>query len=226
MSDNLPNIENGLPVFPLTGVTLFPNTLMPLHIFEQRYRNLVEDTLRKPESEHCFAMGTMLTEPGPKVLGNPPVFEVCGVGRITEYSRLPDGRFMLVLQGVARAQLVEELPNVNHYRVFNATWLNDIEPPPGNPLESELVIELRAIALTLLREQADRFKSMLADDIRLGVLTDMMCGYLPFKPEFKLEQLATTNVLHRAARCITELEAMLGTPPQKPVKPDEQASNN
>jgi len=226
MHETLPNLEDGLPVFPLAGITLFPHTHLPLHIFEERYRNLIEDTLRKPEPEHCFAMGSLVTDAGVEGLGDPPVFPVVGVGRVTEYSRLPDGRFMLVLRGIGRAQLSAERTTVNGYRVFNAQWMPDVAPPPGNGLESELALELRAIALTLLREHAEKFRDLLAEDIRLGPLTDMMSGYLPFRPEFKLEQMRTANVLHRAAKCISEIEAMLGTQPRKPIKPDDPTSLN
>jgi uncharacterized protein len=227
MAESRPDLSNGLPVFPLGGVTLLPHTRFPLHVFEQRYRNLINDILKRPQTEHCFAMGTLI-EPGTTelALGMPPVFPVAGVGRVTEYSRLPDGRFMLILEGIGRVRLHAEHTLHNGYRVFHAEWIRDIQPPLGNPMEAELTQELRDIALTLLKGQEEQFKPLLHNELRLAALTDIMVGYLPFRAEFKLEQLSEPNVLQRAARCIAELEQMLGGTPARPVKPDDPVSMN
>lgn len=225
MSDELPDLSHGIPVFPLPGMTLFPHTHLPLHIFEERYRNLIQDTLRKPESEHCFAMGTLIDLPG-ESLGDPPVYLYAGVGRVVEYSRMPDGRFMLVLQGIGRARLTGELPLLNGYRVFNAEWVADLHTTTEPAWEDNLGHELKALAVALLREQAEKFRRVLSDEIELGPLTDMLCGYLPFPPEFKLEQLSTPNIIERAAATISLLERMLGDVPQRPLKPDDPPAAN
>ena len=221
MPTDLPELAYGIPVFPLPGVTLFPHTLMPLHIFEDRYRNLMEDTLRKPDSEHCFAMGTQLDEPADEGLGEPQVYRFAGVGRIDEYTRQPDGRFMLVLRGVGRVRLSHEMSIIRGYRIFGAEWQPDISPPAASNWERNLGVELKGLALALLREQAEKFRGMLAEHVELGPLTDMICGYLPFPPEFKLQQMATRNVIERAARTISQLERMAGIAPEKPLKLDD-----
>ncbi|MBX3473571.1 MAG: LON peptidase substrate-binding domain-containing protein [Planctomycetes bacterium] len=220
----LPDISV-IPVFPLAGVTLFPHTHLPLHVFEQRYRALVEDTLRKVESQHCFAMGIPLPTEDSASQERPTLFPFVGVGRIIEFSRLPDGRFMLVLQGLGRASLGQEFEMVNGYRVFEARWQPDLMPKmPGN-WASELATELKTLALALLRDQAEKFRLLLTDEDDLSRLTDIISGYLPLPPEFKLEQLANPNVMYRAARAISQLEAMLSLPP-KPVRPDLEAPRN
>jgi Lon protease-like protein len=131
-----------------------------------------------------------------------------------------------VLEGINRARLKSERPLRNGYRVFDADWIPDVQPPTGNMLEVELARELRHIALSLLQGQEQQLTGLLHGDLRLSTLTDMMVGYLPFRPEFKLEQLAEANVLQRAARCVAELEQMLGGAPERPVKPDDPASMN
>ena len=226
MEDDLPQIGHGIPVFPLPGVTLFPHMQLPLHIFEERYRNLMEDTLKRPERDHCFAMGSLMDEADGETLGDPPVHRYAGVGRITEYSRTPDGRFMLVLRGVGRVRLTHEMSGARGYRVFGAEWLPDIRPAPGGSWERNLGLEVKALALALLREHADRFRGMLADNVDLGPLTDMICGYLPFPPEFKLEQMESRNVIERAAATISQLERMSGVAPDKPLRLDESPPVN
>ncbi len=226
MSNDLPELHDGIPVFPLPGITLFPHTQLPLHIFEERYRNLVEDTLRKPESEHCFAMGSVLDSPGPGALGDPPVSCFAGVGRITEYSRTPDGRFMLVLQGIGRVRLSDERALCNGYRVFSAEWLKDFHTSHEPSWDANLGMELKTLAVALLREQAEKFRRVLSDSLELGPLTDMLCGYLPFPPDFKLEQMGTANVIGRAAATISQLERMLNEAPAKPMQPDDAPAEN
>ena len=78
----------------------------------------------------------------------------------------------------------------------------------------------------LLREQAEKFRGMLAEHVELGPLTDMICGYLPFEPEFKLQQMQTRNVIERAARTISQLERMGGFAPEKPLKLDDAPPAN
>jgi Lon protease-like protein len=221
MDDDLPELRHGIPVFPLPGITLFPHTLLPLHIFEDRYRALIEDTLRRPEDQHCFAMGTLMDAASGETLGDPPVFRYAGVGRISEFSRMPDGRFALVLRGIGRVRLSHEHSLIRGYRVFGAEWLPDIRPQPGGSWERNLGVELKALALSLLREQAEKFRGMLAEHVELGPLTDMICGYLPFPPEFKLQQMQSRNVFERAARTISQLEALGGYAPEKPLKLDD-----
>ena len=221
MSDDLPEIAHGIPVFPLPGMTLFPHTNLPLHIFEERYRNLMEDTLVKPEGQHCFAMGTLTEAATDVTLGDPPVSRYAGVGRITEYSRAPDGRYMLVLHGVGRVRLTHEMSIVRGYRLFGGEWISDVIPPASRTWERNLSVELKGLALALLREQAEKFRGLLSEDIELGALTDMVTGYLPFPPDFKLRQMATPNVIERAAGAISQLERMIGMAPDKPLHLDD-----
>jgi hypothetical protein len=226
MNEPLPDLSAGIPVFPLPGMTLFPHTHLPLHIFEERYRNLLTDTLAKPEQQHCFAMGSALPDGSHDTLGAPSVFRYAGVGRIGEFSRTPDGRFMIVLRGIGRVRLSGERDMVNGYRVFDAQWMPDVHTAPATSWESNLGLELKALSIALLREQAENFQGVLEDAINLGPLVDMICGYLPFPPEFKLEQMAKPNVIERAAATISHLERLLEQAPTKPIKPDDVPLTN
>jgi Lon protease-like protein len=94
-----------LPLFPLPGVIFFPHTLLPLHVFEARYRQLTEHVLAT--HKHLAVVHADVTRQDAPVCG---VARVAGVGRIVRHERLADGRFHLLLQGVGRAELLEELP--------------------------------------------------------------------------------------------------------------------
>src|SRR3954452_555951 len=85
-----------LPMFPLPNVVLLPNTFLPLHIFEPRYRKMTRDML---EGNRLVAMAFQLAA-ADLVLGNDPaVAPIAGVGEVVMAQDLPDGRFNLVLRG-------------------------------------------------------------------------------------------------------------------------------
>ncbi len=112
-----------LPVFPLPRVVLFPGAMLPLHLFEPRYRRLAIDCMR----EGPRAMAIALLAPGWEhdYEGCPPVAPVCGAGRIVVHEEQPDGTHDIVLRGVSRVRL-EELPRGDlPYRRARAQVLPD-----------------------------------------------------------------------------------------------------
>jgi len=111
-----------LPIFPLPNCVLLPGGLLPLHVFEPRYRELTRDCLAGAQ-----LMGIARLRPGFETTyyGSPPVYERCGVGRIICSEELPDGRFALLLRGVARAEIARELPSERTYRMVEAHPLDD-----------------------------------------------------------------------------------------------------
>src|SRR5688572_9222401 len=84
----LPALER-LPMFPLPGLVLLPNTFVPLHIFEPRYRKLTADVL---EGGRLMALAYQLGEEH-EYDGPPPVAPIAGVGEVVMAQRLPDGRY-------------------------------------------------------------------------------------------------------------------------------------
>ncbi len=101
-----------VPVFPLPNVVLFPHTTLPLHIFEPRYRRMMEDVLK---GERRMVVSLLHAAPPEGAHREPPFHDVAGLGRINRYTRLPDGRFNLVLEGTERVRL-EEIPSEGPYR--------------------------------------------------------------------------------------------------------------
>lgn len=93
-----------IPLFPLPGVVLFPGTLLPLHIFEPRYRAMVADALAGDRT-----IGMAMMKPGWERAGQTPaIFRVGGAGRIVESEELPDGRYDIVLEGEFRYRILGE----------------------------------------------------------------------------------------------------------------------
>jgi len=130
-----------LSVFPLAGALLFPRSHLPLHIFEPRYRALVKDALAR---DRRIAMIQ------PRDHSEPPaLFEVGCVGRIADVEALADGRFNIVLEGIARFRVVRELSVTTPFRQVEARYdgfADDAEP-----------IALAAIQRAEIEREARRF---------------------------------------------------------------------
>jgi hypothetical protein len=101
---NLKDFSGVIPLFPLSTVVFFPNTLLPLHIFEPRYKHMVSNVIK---SERIIGMA--LLKPGweANYYGNPEVFDVVGMGRIVSSESFKDGRMNIVLYGLKRVKIVE-----------------------------------------------------------------------------------------------------------------------
>jgi Lon protease-like protein len=106
-----------IPLFPLPNVVLFPNVFLPLHIFEPRYKAMVNDALRGDR-----IIGMVLLQPGygADYEGRPPVFPMGCAGVITHAEPLDDGRFNIVLRGLERFRIGAE-DHTRPYRVASIT---------------------------------------------------------------------------------------------------------
>ncbi len=107
-----------VPVFPLPGVVLLPEQRLPLHIFEPRYRALVRDALQS----HAHLV--VANVDGDPTRDAPGLARVATIGKIVAHQKLPDGRFNILVEGVARVSL-EELAVTTAYRRARATLLGD-----------------------------------------------------------------------------------------------------
>jgi Lon protease-like protein len=137
-----------LAVFPLPGVVLFPGTLLPLHIFEPRYRTMLAECMA---GSRCMAMAFQLDEPV-DVAGEPRWSPIAGVGRVVHHVMLRDGRSNIVLQGLARVRL-EELPFVPPYRRARAEIADDA--PRTVPSIDRAALQATASALAAAASVTD-----------------------------------------------------------------------
>jgi len=95
-----------VPLFPLPNCVLLPGAILPLHIFEPRYRRMMRDVLDLPPERQAVAIALLREGYEPLYLTNhAPIHAVVGVGTVVEHRELPDGRYDLILQGQARASI-------------------------------------------------------------------------------------------------------------------------
>jgi Lon protease-like protein len=116
-----------LKVFPLAGVVVLPGTPTPFHVFEPRYRAMTAAAL---EGDRVLAIPTLASEEGASQ-DRAPVHPIAGVGVIEADEALADGRYHIVVRGVARVRLLTEHDNGQPYREFRAELLQDVYPPGG-----------------------------------------------------------------------------------------------
>lgn len=224
-SIRLPDISRAVPVFPLPEVVLFPHAHLPLHIFEPRYRRMIEDVVALDPRDRLLGMGTVMDEAGDNTLGDPPVFNIVGVGRVVDSNKLPDGRYIVVLQGIGRARLVRELDNGKPYREFMMEWVEETIASVAS-WRNGLATELKALALHALREGGEKFRELISNESDLSALVDQISAYMPFSVDFKLVQLANPNVLGRTAHVIAELEARMSPARNKRIRVNDEPEVN
>ncbi len=104
-----------IPLFPLNACILFPHATVPLHMFEPRYRAMTRDAI---DSSGLVATATFEGDAWQSdYAGNPPLRPCVCIGYVLQHERLSDGRYNLMLHGVARARIVDELePDEDGYR--------------------------------------------------------------------------------------------------------------
>lgn len=160
-----------VPMFPLPGVFLFPRQPLPLHIFEPRYRQMIEDSLDGPGR---LVLGTVLAGEEESPEQAPSVLPVAGLGEIARHDRLPDGRFMIILFGLGRVQL-EEVASDQPYRMATITPL--LETPPDQETRSQLDVRLREA----IRARVDSDLE-LPEEVPIEALIDLLCSRLEVEP--------------------------------------------
>jgi Lon protease-like protein len=160
------HVPDVIPIFPLPRTVLLPGEVLPLHIFEPRYRDMVQDAL----STHRV-IGMVQLEPGHETehLGDPPVRQVGCIGVIAQHQEMPDGRYLMWLLGVERFEISEELEVHTRYRQVRVDYrpVTDTEDEAGavHPLRTEL----RSVLPSLVQTDDDT-RSQLAD--QLGEIGD------------------------------------------------------
>jgi len=195
-----------VPIFPLPDVTLFPRTLLPLHIFEARYRAMVSDALAR-DRRICMVRLRPGYEAG--YAGKPDVFGVGGLGEIVSCERLVTGRYDLVLRGAARVRIMREHPSDTLYRMIVGERIEDVAPVTDvSPLIDRLRASCRTL-LDILGRPADFLDAVFADTQAPGAIADRIASGVIPGPDVRQELLEIAEVDLRLNRLAIALDALL-----------------
>jgi hypothetical protein len=213
-----------LPVFPLTGVMMLPGTVLPLHIFEPRYRSMVEDAVA---GDRIFGMIQPFApqddnrgpQPGASA-DAPDLYKVGCAGYIENFEKFPDGRFFVQLKGVNRFRFDQELDLHRGYRRVRAIYQEfpDATLSDGWTCKREAIIEAlvlfgKAHGMQVKAEQAEKFSDL--------ELINLLGVSLPFHPAEKQALLEAPTLGDREHMLIDLLRLNAG-----PSNTDPESSPN
>jgi uncharacterized protein len=185
-------------LFPLPNVVLFPHVMQPFHIFEPRYRDLMEESL---ESDRLIAMAILAPGWEKDYEARPAVGNVACLGRIATYQKQPEGRYNLLLLGVRRIEIVRELPPQKLFREAEVKILEDVYRQSGAAARPRLQRKLVQSFQKLMPQMTSshpQLEQLLGSDVSLGMLTDFVAYTLDLNLRLKEQLLAETNVDNRA----------------------------
>lgn len=207
---DLPDFRGTAKLFPLPNLVLFPHVAQPLHIFEPRYRQMMDDAL---EDDRLLAMA--LLKPGweEEYHKKPSLHNMVCLGRITQEERLPDGRYNLLLQGLCRARILDEPSTSKLYRIANVELCPD-RPVSSDGLKKTLRRDLgRGVTpfFSAHPPAMDQLQRLIDSPLPLGSLCDIFCFALPLEVEEKQLLLEAVCVEARIQLLLRTLEGR--TPP-------------
>lgn len=205
-----------VPVFPLPNCVLLPCEPFPLHIFEERYKQMTESALT---GKRLIAMAHL--KPGWEMQAEKPseIYPVAGLGKIVMDDRFSDGRFNILLIGLKRIKIKGFVQN-RPYRTAEVEVMNDRFSQTSSSLIVSLATELLAVTNKFLshlgkdiigdKESPAAFlKNLSVEMFPLGMLTDIVASMLPMTPLEKQMILEETDVIARCEKLIFVLKTHL-----------------
>ena len=204
------NFTGVVKLFPLPNLVLFPGVIQPLHIFEPRYRKLMEDAV---SSDQLIAVAKL--KPESALNHNEPAIAttVC-VGKIVTHAELPDGRFNLLLLGAQRATVIREIATDLPYRMADVK----IAKTSQDPMDGDDV-SMRAQASRLFRQlvanddslDSEAVDQLLNDHLPLGMLMDLLTFSSGAALRDQQDILETFDIDMRARKVVEILQSRLAS---------------
>ena len=206
--DDLELLKTALPrlkVFPLPTAVLLPHATLSLHIFEPRYRAMTTDALG---NDRVLAIAMLGTGWEADYYGRPGMQPIAGAGIIERHEKLPDGRYNLLLRGVARVRILDEQQTDRPYREVRAELAAEI--PPKDPSAAEAVRQcVLELCQTLPKSVSGPLATELSRARTPGELCDIAAAtLLPDAPQRQLV-LEALDVQQRITAVIAELGELI-----------------
>lgn len=200
------DLPDTIAVFPLPGALLLPRSRLPLHIFEPRYLQMLEDVLKTPQR----LIGMIQPRPSPE--GDDRLHSVGCVGRITQFSEAEDGRYMITLSGLSRYRIIREVKGFSPYRRCEVSWdgfgrdIGKVEQDDGFDRPAFLDLLQRFLAMQQRSTDWEALK-----EAQEELLINSLSMLLDFEPEDKQALLEAATLANRRETLVTLIEyAMRG----------------
>jgi Lon protease-like protein len=195
-------LPDNIPVFPLSGALLLPRARLPLHIFEPRYLQMIEDAMKTPGRLIGMCQPNLI--PGRDGHG---LHTIGCAGRLTQFSETEDGRYMITLSGVSRFRVVQEIEGFNPYRKCEVNWDGFARDLGKEEADAGFVrtpfLDLLSRYFTTRGLSADWETLKEADD---ELLINSLSMMLEFDPEDKQALLEAPSLQTRRETLVTLIE--------------------
>lgn len=195
---------SAIPLFPLPQVVLFPHAILPLHVFEPRYRRMLADCLASHE-----AMAIVQLLPGEDRFGRPNIATVAGGGLVVKHEKLVDGRSNIIVVGQARLELDELDPDELPYRRARATVLADEGKAISDNQRTALVAAATMFA-NEVRKHDPSFVFRLPADVDSAHLADLCAHQLVVDADARQQILELRDPRDRAELVLQKLAVQHG----------------
>ena len=202
------DLSNPIAIFPLPSTVFFPKTVLPLHIFEPRYRKMVSDVQAGNK-----LIGMVLLAPGweNSYYENPEIIQRGCVGRRDKITTLPDGKFNIELMGLSRFKILKEIKG-EPYRQANVDFLTEINDGKS---DDELAKKAKAQFSEWLsihpkiKSSPNNPLKLIEQANALSEVIDKVVYGMDLKTEQKQSILEEIDVVKRANFVLTELDIKL-----------------
>ncbi len=187
------------PLFPLPDFHLYPGRVEGMHVFERRYRQMVEDLL---DDRGWVVIGPIREGHEVDAAGSPPVYSIATLGEIARHRKLPDGRYLLLIAGLARVRVRE----VESDRLYRIAEFEPIQEVPATEAEVE---ELGEPLRRAILARSEQFLDLPAD-LPLGALADLLLSLLRLPVSRRQTIFEEPSAAERARLALAEHERAEG----------------
>ena len=207
MADNLKqelNLPNIIPIFPLKGVVMFPDTYLPLNIFEPRYLKMIDNAI---SNEHRL-IGMIQPKNSNESDKKSIFYRVGCAGKIIKFEETDDNRYLITLRGLSRFNLVSEKTNDKNFREANIDWANFSKDLNIN----EKISDFSTLKVTLkkyFKSKNIRANMDAIDTFNDYNFVDQITMICPFEDNEKQLLLETTSILKRERLLQTILDSYI-----------------
>ncbi len=213
-------------LFPLPNLVLFPHVIQALHIFEPRYCELLTEAL---ESDHLITMALLIPGWETQFQGKPNLGNTVCIGRIISHTPTDDGRHNILMAGLQRARIIEELEVTTSFRQAKVELIPDIVPQDFLKSAEEHRQTLLGVFRSMIPHDAANsktFTDLLTQQLPLGILTDIIAYAVNLPVAIKQLLLGEANVKIRFETLMEHLEPFLENKPNSLFDPAHTAPSS
>lgn len=198
-----------VPFFPIPNAVLLPGSLLPLHVFEERYVDLVRDAMRTTGQ---LAIARLAPGYEEQYEENPEVISLMGLGEIVSCDERPDGRLHIVIRGIARVQLTQEIENTKPYRTGNFDVIYDedtqLTQQEMNDYREQLILLCDSLSFSV-HGGGEEIRKLVREDTDPSVCADIISAALVADADKRQRLLETLNPVDRIDEALNHVSRLL-----------------